>query len=93
VDFFGAFLGEAFSVLAFLIIASGVYKLFQISGDLRETKELLRDLKRNMLPLPAPHETHSTSGQMTPEQLVRAVHAGTYDDSIPLEPTVLPPQN
>jgi hypothetical protein len=88
VDYFGAFLGEVFSIIAVLIICSGVYKLFQMSGDLREVKELLQDIKRN---------THTVaparpSGPMTPEELVRAVHSGSYDDSVPLEPTVVSPE-
>ncbi len=93
-EFFGAFLGEVFSILAFLIICAGVYKLFQMSVDLREMKGLLGDIKRNMYTFPAPSpEPRSSSGPMTPEELVRAVHAGSYDDSAPLEPTVIPPKS
>jgi hypothetical protein len=80
VDFFGAFLGEVFSIIGFLVILAGVYKVFQMSTDLRETKELLRDIKRNTQDFPA-HPGQS-SGPISPEDLVRAVHAQSFDDAV-----------
>lgn len=90
-DFFGAFLGEVFSILAFLIICAGIYKVFQVSTDLREIKGLLADIKRNTQGFGMPSTARPAPGPMTPEELVRAVHSGAYDESVPLEPTVIPP--
>jgi len=92
VDFLSAFLGEVFSILAFMMIAAGVYKLFQVSSDLRDIKGLLGEIKRNTYSLAPATQDAGPSGKMTPEELVRAVHAGSYDDSVPLEPTVVPPK-
>jgi hypothetical protein len=80
VDFFGAFLGEVFSIIGFLVILAGVYKIFQMSTDLRETKELLRDIKRNTQDFPAHRPAGDASGPISPEDLVRAVHAQSFDE-------------
>jgi hypothetical protein len=81
VDFFGAFLGEVFSIIGFLVILAGVYKVFQMSTDLRETKELLRDIKRNTQQVfPAHPPAGDAAGPISPEELVRAVHAQSFDE-------------
>ena len=80
-DVFGAFLGEVFSIIAFLLLLAGVYKVFQMSTDLREIKELLRDIKRNtqqVFPSRAPGG--DAPGPISPEELVRAVHAQSFDE-------------
>ena len=46
-SFFEAFLGEVFSIIGFLLIAAGVYKVFQMSTDLHDMKDLLREIKHN----------------------------------------------
>jgi len=71
-----------FSIIGFLVILAGVYKVFQMSTDLRETKELLRDIKRNTQDFPARHLTGEASGPISPEDLVRAVHAQSFDDAM-----------
>lgn len=79
-DFFGAFLGEVFSIIGFLVILAGVYKVFQMSTDLRETKELLRDIKRNTQDVPARLPAGDASGPISAEDLVRAVHSQSFDE-------------
>jgi hypothetical protein len=104
VGFLAAFIGQIISLVIFGLMVAGVMKVFQMAGDMREMKELLRDIKRNTslgpatssVTTPAPVAQPAAGGfspQMTPEELVRAVHAQKFsDDDFPaLEPTVLPP--
>lgn len=82
--------GMANIMVLFLVVAA-VWKVFQMSADVRELKGTLNDIKRNTQSYspPAPAER----GSLTPEELVRQVHAQTFDDDAPvLDPTVVPPQ-
>ena len=58
-------------------IIGGVFKLFQIATDLREMKDLLRDIKRNssdaLQPVAAPPPQVDST-----ESLMRAVHGDSY---------------
>lgn len=99
-----AFIGDIVSLIMFALVVAGVMKVFQIAGDLREMKDFLRDLKRNAAQVPAPlaaaapaaspvEGTVSLRPTMTPEELVRAVHAQRFtDDDFPMLETIPPPQ-
>jgi len=112
------FLGDVLSIVLFVLVVAAIMKVFQMAGDLRESKEILKDMRRaqqaasplvTMVPAPlAQPETSLPSlqsalvdsappaprPQITPEELVRAVHAQKFsDDEFPaLDPVVLPPQ-
>ncbi|HEY4360533.1 MAG TPA: hypothetical protein VGN17_06175 [Bryobacteraceae bacterium] len=112
------FVEDVVSIVIFVLVVAGIMKVFQMAGDLRETKEILKDMRRSQQvasPLmslapasvapPSPSLPSLQSAladpapalrpQLTPEDLVRAVHAQKFsDDEFPaLEPVILPPQS
>jgi hypothetical protein len=46
VDLIGVFVREIATIVAYALVFAGVYKLFQISTDLTQIKELLKDRSR-----------------------------------------------
>jgi len=74
----GPFVGELITIIGYVMIFVGVYKLFQIGSDLGEIKELLKSGQRGIAapsgPLPSdPADAYA-------ENLLRAVnqeHVGT----------------
>lgn len=90
-DSFGVFLGGVTSLFGFLLLLAAVYKVFQMSTDLRETKELLQDIKRNTQDLLPRRPAESYSGPISPEELVRAVHAQSFEDAVSPELPVSAP--
>jgi hypothetical protein len=99
VDVPQVFLGSVNNLLVLFLAVAGVWKLFQIAADMRELKEVLKrrsDVQTFSPPPPVPGSTYS-SGPLSPEDLVRAVHAQSFDDGSPvfelpaLDPVVLPP--
>jgi hypothetical protein len=93
VDFVLGFLSSAMTIAILACIVAGVLKIFQISSDLRELKDVLHEIKRNtqvMSPVqPVQPEPPQPAGPLSPEALVRAVHAQSYES---LEAEVFPPQ-
>ena len=86
--------GIANLVMFFLVIAA-VWKLFQMGTDLHEIRTSLDQIKRNTHEHepPAPVAATSADTPLTPEELVRRVHAQDFSDDTPvLDPTVLPPR-
>ena len=86
--------GIANLVMFFLVIAA-VWKLFQMGTDLHEIRNALEQIKRNTQefqpPVPVAAEARADA-TLTPEELVRRVHAQDFSDDTPvLDPTVLPP--
>jgi hypothetical protein len=66
------------STIVYAVIAFAVIKVYAISVEVSEIKELLKDIKRNTEDhAPAAFAAHATS----PESLIRAVHASSYPDS------------
>ena len=49
------------SILVYALILFGVYKIYLISNEVSEIKELLRDIKRNTEEIPAAGATGSDS--------------------------------
>ena len=92
-DFLPALLSSATTLILFLCVAAGLMKLFQIAGDLRELKAVLQDIKRNTQDLGMARPASAPSEPLSPEALVRAVHAQSEADSLTLDPTVLPPRS
>jgi hypothetical protein len=90
------FVGGIANLVMFFLVIAAVWKLFQIGTDLGEIKNALLDIKRSqqeMAPPPIPSAS-SSDGELTPEELVRRVHAQDFSsDDVPvLDPTILPPR-
>lgn len=90
------FVGGIANLVMFFLVIAAVWKLFQIGTDLGEIKNALLDIKRNqqeMVPPPMPSAS-SSDAALTPEELVRRVHAQDFSrDDVPvLDPTILPPR-
>ena len=95
-DFVLGFLSSAMSVAILACFVAGLLKVFQISSDLRELKDILHEIKRNAAAVntvaaaAAPAPLADPAGPLSPEALVRAVHAQSYES---LEAEVFPPQS
>jgi hypothetical protein len=80
------FLGAGTTLVMFAMVAVGVMKLFQLATDVRDLKDVLKDIRRDMqgpVGLPAAPAL-GASAVPTPEELVRAVHAQTFGDDFPV---------
>jgi hypothetical protein len=68
------------TLIVYSMVLFAVYKVFQISNDVGEVKELLRAIKRNTEAAPAaPSPVFPHAAEAVPqsaEALVRAVHQG-----------------
>jgi hypothetical protein len=66
------------STVVYAVLVFAVVKIYAISVEVSEIKELLRDIKRNT----EDHLPPAFAAQaVSPESLVRAVHASSYPDS------------
>jgi hypothetical protein len=66
------------TTVVYAVLVFAVVKIYAISVEVSEMKELLRDIKRNTEDrLPPAIAAHAVS----PESLIRAVHASSYPDS------------
>jgi hypothetical protein len=65
--------GAIMSLFGYALIAGAGYKLYQISRDVSEVREMLREMKRD-----AQHAAMMNPN--SPEQLVRAVNAASYSE-------------
>jgi hypothetical protein len=92
-----SFLGDIASLVMFALLIAGTMKVFQMASDMREIKDVLSDIRRNTqrVSAPAASQAAGPASPMTPEELVRAVHAQKFsDDEFPvLDRVVLPPQS
>ncbi len=61
------------SVVAYALLAFGIFKIYSIANDVSEIKDLLRDIKRNTEDLPVAAAPRSQST----EALLRAVNAAS----------------
>jgi hypothetical protein len=85
VELLGAFLSEIVAFLGYVLLFAAVYKLFQITTELGEIKELLRSQARSGSPLPSPamaqalapltNLSSSDDASDYAEKLLRAVNA------------------
>jgi hypothetical protein len=96
VEFVQSFVGDVASLVVFVLLIAGTMKVFQMSTDMREIKDILKDIKRNtqQVAMAAPAAAPAMGNQVTAEELVRAVNAQNFSgDEFPvLEPVVIPPQ-
>jgi hypothetical protein len=79
-------LGAGTSLVMFGLVIAAVMKLFQVGNEVREMKDVLQEIRRNMQnPTGVPVvQSMGLSGTPTPEELVRAVHAQSFGDDFPL---------
>ena len=76
----GPFVGELITIIGYVMIFVGVYKIFQISSTLGEIKELLKSGQRGIAASGPPGPLHSDPADAYAENLLRAVnqeHVGT----------------
>jgi hypothetical protein len=75
VDILPMLLSSAMTIILFVSVAAGLTKVFQIASDVKELKDGMQEIRRNtarpVMPQPA--------GPLSPEALVRAVHAQSYE--------------
>ena len=85
-ELLGAFLSEIAAILGYVLLFAGVYKLFQITTELGEIKELLRNQARSASPSPALAQAlapltnmrSSDDASEYAEKLLRAVNAESH---------------
>ena len=83
-------IGNLVSVAAFGLLMAGVLKMFRMSSDLNEIKDLLKDIKhdgRGLAPQPA---AYSESAHESPVALFRAVNAEAQRDKPSFEESPVP---
>jgi hypothetical protein len=49
VEFSGALVGGLLTIVAYAVIAAGLYKIFQIATDIREIKDMVASARRSPL--------------------------------------------
>ncbi len=71
------FMGAVTTLVMFALVVGCAMKLFQLASDVRELKDVLQDIRRNTAPARplSAKPALGASGVLTPEELVRAVHA------------------
>jgi hypothetical protein len=75
-------LNGAFSLMMYGVIVYAVYRIFRMSSELAEVKELLQEIKRNTQDLAPGPVMHGNS----PEDLMRAVRAASYSPELESDP-------
>ena len=70
------------TIVAYAVIMSGVYKLFQIATMLGEIKDVLQDIKRHTSDTVAPTQVSAT------DALLRAVHGDAYSPASAVHPSI-----
>ncbi|HTS76723.1 MAG TPA: hypothetical protein VMG40_10995 [Bryobacteraceae bacterium] len=68
------------TVVTYSLLMLSIFKIFQIGTDVKEMKELLKDLRRNAPLLDQARQAPAVSPPASPEELVRAVHAASYEE-------------
>jgi len=79
----GAFVQElvssVFTFVVYALIFAGVYKIFQMSTELGEIKDLLRDIRRNTdHHLNPPAASEQSPPSQSPDDLLRALRDQNY---------------
>jgi len=67
-------------VIVYTLILVSIYRVFQIGADVGEIKELLKKIERKTAGAVAPTAVAVDTGPESPEALVRAIHAASYQD-------------
>jgi hypothetical protein len=75
----GPIISGLITVVTYSLLMLSIFKIFQIGTDVKEMKELLKDLRRNA-PLDQARQAPAVSPPASPEELVRAVHAASYEE-------------
>ena len=80
-DLESAFLSQFGVLTGVILIVCAVYKVFQISGQLSEIKDLLADIRRNtqdFTPASVSTQPPRPPGQLTESEMYRALHDDSY---------------
>ena len=77
-------IGGVVTIVVYTLILFGIFKVFQIAGEVSEIKDLLQDIKRNTQDATPAALVHPQS----PESLMRAVSAAEYPPSADVETSV-----
>jgi hypothetical protein len=91
VDFIEVFIREVLTIVGYFLLFASAYKLFQISSDMREIKQLLKDRVQSAPPAisPAPsllaNLQASDDASAYAERLLRAVNAESHS-TVPTVP-------
>jgi len=64
------------SMLGYILVVFSAYKVFTMASEIKEMKDILRDIRRNQ------ELTPIASVPSSAESLVRAVNAASYSDII-----------
>ncbi len=73
------FFSSGLTLLSFALVIFAAYKIFQIGTDVAEMKQLLKDIRRGVS-MPEGRAVTVSSQPTSAEELVRAVHAASYED-------------
>jgi hypothetical protein len=76
---FQVMIGGIISIVFYSVVLGGLYKIFQISSELGEIKEVLKDIRRNTEDV---SPAALSARQASPEHLMRAVTAASYEDLV-----------
>jgi hypothetical protein len=77
-------MSQMVSLVAFGLMAAGVWKAYQIGGDLNEIKDILRDISRNTRDYSKPAPPLET-GLSSPVELLHAVNSESLESSADFE--------
>ena len=87
----GPFIQELLAIAGYALVFAGVYKLFQVAGDIREIKDVIKNAQRSgshfSTAALAPGETDNSldSANSYAESLLRAVSAQSHGANEPVE--------
>lgn len=76
---FESIISGGLTVVVYALILVSIYRVFQIGTEVGEIKELLKDIKNNTAGAEAHTAPAASSRPESPEALVRAVHAASYE--------------
>jgi hypothetical protein len=88
-----ALISVGLTTLVLSLIGASALKIFQMASDVREVRDLLKEIRRNLQNLAQPPLAQAAvspgpglpPGVPTPEELVRAVHAQNFSgDEFPI---------
>ena len=77
---FESIISGGLMVIVYTLVLVAIYRVFQIGADVSEIKQLLKKIERNTAAAASPDTLTVGSQADSPEALVRAIHAASYQD-------------